>query len=180
VVGDLRFPVAGQHGLERRDIAGRLTRPEGPSRDLVAARDLLTSVVGRYPDLLFEDKGLSLALHYRRAPQLASHVHRVVRSLASRLGPGWVVQAGKRVVELKPAGRDKGAAVRDFMEEPPFTGRTPVFVGDDQTDEHGFAMVNRLGGHSVKVGPGPTAARWRLPDVAAVRAWLERRPGHPA
>ena len=61
-----------------------------------------------------------------------------------------------------------------FMSEPPFCGRIPVFLGDDLTDEHGFSAVNALGGHSVKVGPGRSAARWRLPDVHAVRSWLEQ------
>jgi trehalose 6-phosphate phosphatase len=82
------------------------------------------------------------------------------------------VQTGKRVVELKPAGKDKGVAVGEYMREAPFRGRCPVFIGDDLTDEYGFAMVNRLGGHSIKVGRGRTVARWRLRDVAAVRAWL--------
>jgi trehalose 6-phosphate phosphatase len=89
------------------------------------------------------------------------------------LGGAFCIQTGKRVVELKPAGRDKGEAVREFMGEAPFHGRPPVFVGDDRTDEYGFKMVNRLRGHSVKVGQGPSEARWRLRDVRAVRAWLE-------
>jgi trehalose 6-phosphate phosphatase len=62
--------------------------------------------------------------------------------------------------------------VLEFMDEEPFRGRTAVFVGDDVTDEYGFAAVNRLGGHSIKVGPGRTAARFRLRDVEAVRVWL--------
>src|SRR5262249_27620579 len=90
------------------------------------------------------------------------------------LGAGFCVQSGKRVVELKPAGKDKGIAVREFMREAPFRGRTPVFIGDDITDEYGFATVNRMRGTSVKVGPGRTVARWRLEDVRAVRAWLAR------
>jgi trehalose 6-phosphate phosphatase len=63
-------------------------------------------------------------------------------------------------------------AIAEFLDEAPFKGHTPVFVGDDLTDEFGFAMINRVGGHSVKVGEGESAARWRLPDAAAVRAWL--------
>jgi len=82
------------------------------------------------------------------------------------------MQAGKLVYELKPGGRDKGTAIEEYMREPPFAGRTPVFVGDDLTDEYGFEVVNRLGGHSVKVGPGASAARWRIADADAVRAWL--------
>ena len=83
------------------------------------------------------------------------------------------------VVELKPAGRDKGRAIAEFMAEPPFAGRTPVFIGDDVTDEFGFGVVHRLGGHAVKVGAGPSAARHRIADAAAVRErlalWAARR-----
>jgi trehalose 6-phosphate phosphatase len=60
----------------------------------------------------------------------------------------------------------------DFMGEPPFAGRTPVFVGDDASDEFGFASVNELGGHSIKVGAGETVAHWRLENVKAVQQWL--------
>jgi trehalose 6-phosphate phosphatase len=78
------------------------------------------------------------------------------------------------VVELRPSGIDKGAAIAEFMREEPFRGRIPVFVGDDATDEDAFAVVDALGGHSVKVGPGRTRARWRLDDTDAVRGWLAR------
>ena len=83
-----------------------------------------------------------------------------------------MLQPGKRVVELKPAGRDKGVAIADLMEEPPFVGRVPVFVGDDATDEFGFSVVNEMHGHSIKVGGGPTSARFRLKTVSAVKDWL--------
>jgi len=176
----IRFPVAGQHGVERRDAAGRISRHAFPSQELDWVRRRLADAAARHPGLLVEDKGLSLALHYRRAPRLAGYGHRLVRSLGARLGERYHVQTGKRVVELKPAGKDKGVAVLEFMQEEPFRGRTPLFVGDDVTDEYGFATVNRLHGHSVKVGPGRTVARWRLPDVRAVRAWLERAKGSEA
>src|SRR5207244_13246052 len=139
------------------------------------ARRGSAAAVARHPCLVLEGEGLSLALHYRRAPRLAGYAHRLARSLLVENGETFGIQGGKRVVEIKPAGKDKGAAVLEFMQEDPFRGRIPVFVGDDSTDEYGFATVNRLRGHSVKVGPGRTQARWHLRDVGAVRAW--RRQG---
>lgn len=173
LLGGLRLPAAGQHGTERRDAAGRITHHAFPTERLDWARDRLAQAVAHRSGLVLEYKGLSLALHYRRAPRLGGYAHRLVRSLAPRLGAQFCIQPGKRIVELKPAGKDKGAAVLEFMEEQPFKGRTAVFVGDDLTDEFGFATVNRLGGHSIKVGPGRTVARWRLRNVTAVRSWLE-------
>ena len=168
------FPAAGQHGMERRDAAGRVSRHAFPAHELHGVRQCLVDAVARHPGLLLEDKGLSLALHYRRAPRLAGYVHRLVHSLMTPLGARYCVLPGKRIVEVKPAGKDKGVAVQEFMQEVPFRGRTPLFMGDDLTDEYGFATVNRLGGCSVKVGSGRTVARWRLGDVRAVRAWLEQ------
>jgi len=170
----IRLPATGQHGIERRDARGRISRHPVSSGELDWARRRLGEAVARRPGLLLEDKGLSLALHYRRVPYLAGYAHRLVRSMLPQLGARYTIQTGKRVVELKPAGKDKGVAVLEFMAEEPFRGRMPVFVGDDATDEHGFATVNRLHGYSVKVGPGPTTARWRLRDVRAVQRWLEQ------
>lgn len=172
------LPIAGQHGHERRSAKGIVTQHRVSPRTLDAARHALRAAVGRHPKMLLEDKGLSLALHYRRAPQLAGAAHRAMQKAQTLLGEQYSVHHGKRVVELTPAGRDKGLAIRAFMREPPFRGKPPVFIGDDITDEHGFAMVNRLGGDSIKVGPGPTTAHWRLPSVTAVLAWLEH--GTPA
>ncbi|MFN8570637.1 MAG: trehalose-phosphatase [Gemmatimonadaceae bacterium] len=169
---EMRLPVAGQHGIERRDAGGRISRHPHPTHALDAARRELLAVSQRFPQLLLEDKGLTLALHYRGAPQLGGFVHRVMRGLQLQLGATYSMQSGKRVVELKPTGKDKGIAVLEFMSEAPFHGRTPMFIGDDATDEYGFAMINRLDGYSVKVGSGRTVARWRLADVKAVRGWL--------
>lgn len=169
---DTRFPAAGQHGIERRDHAGSINRHTFPTQPLEWARERLAAATTGKPGLLVEDKGLSLALHYRRAPRLAGYAHRVARSLLRHVGTHYTLQSGKRVVELKPAGTDKGVAVVEFLREAPFCGRTPVFVGDDATDEYGFATVNRLHGHSIKVGRGPTAARWRLSNAEAVQQWL--------
>ena len=79
------------------------------------------------------------------------------------------------VFEIKPTGVDKGAAIAAYLSERPFAGRTAVFVGDDASDEDGFAIVNRMGGHTVRVGDGTgTAARERVPAVADVLGWLRR------
>jgi trehalose 6-phosphate phosphatase len=167
------LPVAGQHGLERRDRHGRLWQHETPSSGLEHARERLAELVAEHEGLLLEYKGLSLALHYRGAPHLESVAHDTLHSLQHELGADFRVQEGKFVVELKPGGRDKGAAVLEFMAEEPLRGRRPVFVGDDATDEYAFAVVNDLHGISIKVGPGETAARWRLPGVGAVHEWLQ-------
>jgi trehalose 6-phosphate phosphatase len=169
-----KLPVAGQHGIERRDSHGRVTRHRFPTAKLAGVRGQLGQIAARHPGLILEDKELSLALHYRQQPALGSYVHRLMRTVQAEIGPDYSVQLGKRIVELKPSGRDKGQAVQEFMAESPFKGRRPVFVGDDVTDEHGFKVVNSLGGFSIKVGRGRSSARWRLAGVESVRAWLVR------
>lgn len=171
-LGSIRVPLAGQHGAERRDAAGVLRSLPARTEVPAAIRARLAAVVARHPGLLLEDKGRTLALHYRQAPRLAAYVHRLMGEVAAPQRDRLCLQKGKRVVELKPRGFDKGSAIAAFLAEAPFRGRRPVFIGDDVTDEHGFAAVNRLDGLSIKVGPGRTQARWRLPDVAAVRGWL--------
>jgi trehalose 6-phosphate phosphatase len=169
----LRLPAAGQHGCERRDAAGGVHLHAPDRATLARLRALFAAFAARHDGLLLEDKGASLAVHYRQAPELASEVHQAVAAALAHLPDAALrLQPGKCLVEVRPEGRDKGTAIRDFLREPPFRGRRPVFVGDDLGDEHGFAVVHRSGGIAVKVGPGPTRARHRLPDVASVRAWL--------
>ncbi|HEY5291788.1 MAG TPA: trehalose-phosphatase, partial [Burkholderiales bacterium] len=162
----------GQHGLERRDAAGRLWIHAAPPTAKCAIMEALAPVLARHPGLLLEDKGLTLALHYRLAPHLAAYAHRLMVRLAGAAGSGLEVQRGKRVAEVKPSGIDKGTAVAEYLAESPFRGRRPVFIGDDLNDEHGFAEVNKLDGISIKVGKGGSCARFRVRDVAAVRRWL--------
>lgn len=172
LLGMPRLPMAGQHGLERRDAAGRLWIHAAPPAAKCAIKEALAPVLARHPGLLLEDKGLTLALHYRLAPHLAAYAHRLMTRLLRNTDEELEIQKGKRVVEVKPAGIDKGTAVAEYMAESPFQGRYPVFIGDDLNDEHGFAEVNKLGGTSIKVGKGSSCARFRLSNVAAVRRWL--------
>lgn len=169
-------PAAGLHGLEWRDGAGMVGRMEAPP-GLDDIRRRLGREAEQTTGLLLEDKGLAVALHYRQAPGLADHVRHAAET-AIRDHPDYTLVSGKMVVEIKPRGADKGGAVAAFMRDAPFAGRRPVFVGDDITDEDGFAAVNRLGGISVLVGPPrETQARYRLPDIEACRAWLARAAG---
>ncbi|MGB5079331.1 MAG: trehalose-phosphatase [Burkholderiales bacterium] len=168
------FCVAGQHGAERRDAAGKLHRHRAPRARLRGVGQRLRRIAAKYPALELEDKGMNFALHYRLAPRLGPMLRKTMRELVKELGSHFELQTGKMVLEIKPTGVDKGSAILEFMREAPFRGRTPVFIGDDRTDEHGFRVVNRLRGHSIKVGRGRSEAHWRLPDAASVRAWLAR------
>jgi len=168
----LALPVAGQHGTERRGADGAIRRHEPPLENLARAAAALVRLTAAHSGLVLENKGMTLALHYRLAPGLRLLVEREMRALAAGLGDAFELQSGKFVMEIKPSGRDKGSAIAEFAAEAPFAGRRPVFIGDDLTDEPGFEVVNRAGGHSVKVGPGITHARWHLFDAAAVRRWL--------
>lgn len=168
------LPIAGQHGLQRRAANGSIHLHKASMRGLERLRRELARFVKRHPGLLLEDKGATLALHYRRAPELAGHVHRTLRNMLrmTAVSAEWRLQPGEKVLEIKPDGRDKGTAILEYMAEHPFKGRLPVFVGDDLTDEYGFVAATHLGGWAVKVGRGPTRAHYRLRDVAAVRDWL--------
>lgn len=163
--------VSAVHGLVRRDCDGRLhMHPAHP--ELAAAVAALRDFAHRDEGLIVEEKGPSVALHYRLAPARASEARVMADRLAERTG--LVLQDGDMVVELRPPGPAKGDGIRGFMEETPFQGSTPVFAGDDATDEHGFAEVARQGGYGVLVGrPRPTAARFGLRNVEDVLAWLE-------
>jgi trehalose 6-phosphate phosphatase len=170
----LTLPIAGQHGCERRDANGMLHLHAPARSTLTQLRKLLADFAAAHPGVMLEDKGATLAVHYRLAPDLAGEVHRTVESSVARAAPtGLTLQPGKQLIEVRPDDRDKGKAIRDFMAERPFLGRRPVFVGDDAGDEHGFAVVQRMrGGIGVKVGPGRTRAKYALNNVADVRRWL--------
>src|SRR5690606_11999196 len=145
---------AGVHGLQRRDAAGRLVTT-APHRALPRARAELEAFAAAWPGTLVEDKGAALALHYRLAPAAGPAARQLAATVAER--EGLALQPGDCVIELRTPGADKGSALRAFMAEPPFAGRTPVMVGDDLTDEHAFAAAEALGGFGVLVGlPRPT------------------------
>lgn len=174
----LRLAAAGQHGAERRTAAGAVQLRAPHAAHVEAIRRCVAAWVDGVDGLLVEDKGICVAVHYRQAPQREFEVRAALERCRERAGDAFELQPGKLVFELRPAGIDKGTAIRDFMAEAPFAGRIPLFLGDDATDEFGFAAINAMGGHAIKVGDGATMAGWRVPDVGAARAWLASILGH--
>ena len=163
--------VAGVHGLERRTALGHEVIATADP-DLPEAVAVFRALARAEPELLVEEKGLSVALHYRARPAACEAVREVARRLEA--ATDLVLQEGDMVAELRTAGADKGRAVEAFMAEWPFQGSRPIFVGDDLTDEDGFVAATAAGGYGILVGSArQTLARYRLADVPAVLDWLE-------
>lgn len=163
------FLLAGTHGLE---FARAGETPCAPPRSAAidAAQAAMEAFVADKPGLLVEHKSISVGLHFRGAPQWADACEALAKSLAV---DGLVIQRSKMLFELRPGGADKGSALHALMRESPMAGGTPLFIGDDVTDEDGFGAAVNLGGAGILVGPGrPTLAAWRLEQVAAVRHYL--------
>lgn len=163
--------VAAVHGLVRREPDGSVEE-HPPHPELAAATEALRGFAVRDSGLIVEEKGLSVALHFRLAGRCAQEARAFARGLAQETG--LTIQEGDMVEELRTPGPSKGDSVQDFMSRPPFAGARPAFVGDDATDEDGFRTAQALGGMGVLVGPPRrTLASRRLDGVEATLAWLE-------
>lgn len=167
----LKLPVAGVHGLTRRDVNGTFHEPQFDRAPLAALKAELTPLIAGEDGLLLEEKEGALVLHYRQRPDLED-VCTAAMEKAAGAHPSITLRLGKMVVEAVGYPTDKGRAIKSFMGEAPFQGRIPIFAGDDVTDEDGFAVVNRLGGFSVKVGAGDTNAPYRVENRDALLAWF--------
>jgi trehalose 6-phosphate phosphatase len=165
----LVLPCAGVHGAERRGASSRSAAQPLPELEAVA-RELQAFAAAR-TGLAVERKSVSVALHYRLAPELEADCRDAVVQ-ALQQAPGLRLLHGKRVLEVLPRTVGKGHAIEAFLQEPPFAGRRPMFVGDDITDEAGFELVQRRGGVAVKVGAGESRAACRIDSPGAVRRWL--------
>lgn len=167
-----QLAAAGVHGAELRLPDGERLASGAP--DLTRVRAGLEDFAVAHPGVLVEDKGVAVALHYRRAPHVAAAAIAAAEAAARDSHGALEVQHGKMVVEVRPAGADKGRALGTFMMHAPFAGRRPIAIGDDVTDEAMFATARTFGGMAVRVGPAnePTAASLHIADPAALRAWL--------
>jgi trehalose 6-phosphate phosphatase len=174
IFAPLQLPGVGGHGAEiRASPKGRADRGRAKPMSKEVKRRFAT-VAAASPGILVEDKGYSIALHYRLAPEMEEYVHKTVAAIGEELPDSFELLPGKAVIEIKPAGFDKGTAVRSLMRRRPFAGRRPVFVGDDTTDEAAFAVLPEFDGVGISVGrrvPGVAMCFDAPPDV---RMWLEQ------
>lgn len=165
--------AAGLHGLQRRRSDGSEDDMQPDPAVVEALHEHVAALAACLPHMRVEDKGTCIALHYREMPAQEQAVVAGASRIARQLS-GYETQLGNHIVEIKPAGVDKGRAVQAFLDEMPFAGRLPVYLGDDLTDEHAFAAVNACDGISIRVGNRePTQARFTLRHPNAVQAWLE-------
>jgi len=166
----LKLPAAGAHGTQVRpdpnSPIGHLTRPI-PAE----LRAQFVALADR-PGMFIEDKEVTLALHYRLLADPRLPADRVAAVEAAAAKAGFALLHGKKVLELKPAGTDKGTALRAFMKNPPFAGRTPLFGGDDVTDSYAFAVLGGLGGIGISVGRSFPGAAYQVPSPKDLRQWL--------
>lgn len=163
--------VVGSHGMEFMGRDGTTAPIDRPAA-LAEVEHAMSRLAGSHPGTLVEAKPLGVALHFRRCPSAEA----ACVSLASALAGAhdFDLQPGKMMVEVRAGGGDKGTALRRLMGEPDMAGTRPVFMGDDLTDEPGFAAAAELGGAGILVGKRrKSAALYRLDGVGDTLAWLE-------
>lgn len=171
LLSPLLLPLAGVHGTLRRSSDGRLHTNDVDDGIFREVLNELGDRLGTEKGILVEPKPGAVAIHYRARPDLEARCHEVLNAIVDG-NTGLRLQHGKMVAEILSGSINKGAAISAFLSEAPFAGRTPIFVGDDVTDESGFATVNDFGGISIKIGAGETVARYRIETRAQFHDWL--------
>jgi trehalose 6-phosphate phosphatase len=176
-----QYPVVGGHGAEMRlAIDSEAVASHAPPMDKELKRRL-AAIAKLSPGILLEDKGYSLALHYRLAPHAEKAIYEAVSLIRADLPNAPIeVLPGKCVCEIKPSGFTKATGVRELMTHEPFKGRRPIFIGDDVTDESVFAIVPEYGGLAFSVGRHAKGMAGYFDDPREVREWLARLVGDDA
>ncbi|MEA2975266.1 MAG: trehalose 6-phosphate phosphatase [Alphaproteobacteria bacterium] len=171
----LLLSAVGGHGAEIRLL------PDGPGHQQQALpldnklRRRFAAIAEPGDGIIVEDKGYSLALHYRLAPEKQRAIEDAVAAICADLPMAFVeVLPGKAVLEIKKVGFNKGSAIQYLMSHPPFAGRRPIFVGDDKTDDAAFAVLPEFDGIAISVGRMVPGVTQRFETPTDVRRWLER------
>jgi trehalose 6-phosphate phosphatase len=175
IMKPVQLPAVGGHGAEIRllasgDVQAAEVRPMDPH-----LKKRFTAIGNYAPGILIEDKGYSLALHYRLAPEAERYIFDSVAAIRADLPEAPIeVLNGKFVVEIKHEGFSKATAVRALMQQEPFAGRRPIFLGDDVTDESVFAIMGDIDGIAYSVGRKAQGVAGHFDSPHDVRQWLER------
>ena len=174
LLAPLRLPAAGQHGAESRlSESRRIAAPPSAMLGSILARTY--AYAKQHAAIYIEDKGASAAIHYRGAEDERDRLQSLLKDAVAQSAGAFDLLESHLAFDIRPSDANKGRAVTWFMAAPPFAGRIPVFIGDDSTDEDGFAAVLALRGHAIKVGERrPTIAPWNFRNPAALREWLDR------
>ncbi|OOT49911.1 trehalose-phosphatase [Acinetobacter pittii] len=167
----IEVPIAGLHGLDIYFDSGNYIRPDLSSINFKKLKQDITKNCDKHPELLIEDKGYSIALHYRKNPNLENNAINIMQRINLNY-PQLKINRGKFVVELIPNQADKGRAIKTILNHLDLPAVLPIFIGDDLTDESGFTYINQQSGLSIKVGPGETQAKYRLKDINNVADFL--------
>jgi trehalose 6-phosphate phosphatase len=168
----LRLRVSGVHGAEIRFDPDGSTAPavaNGLPQSLLAA---LRRAVESFPGAFVEDKRFSFTVHYRLAPSAEGPLRNIVEGLVDSIPTRVDIMDAHCAIEIKSPCFDKGGAIATFLSTSTFSGRKPIFVGDDTTDESGFALVSARGGCAYSVGRPRPGAIGSFSAPQAVRGWL--------
>lgn len=166
---NLHLTLVGSHGLELRGAEGKVLQSFEYTGPLVEAANALSSLAAEF-NLLMERKPGAVAVHYRDRPEVGSRVRHSVSSIASMLG--LKSMNGHMVSEITPQGINKGTSIMHLMKRAPFSGRVPVMIGDDTTDEDGFEMAQSIGGFGARIGNDRTCAKYQFKDRPSALSWL--------
>jgi trehalose 6-phosphate phosphatase len=174
IFAPLQLPAIGGHGAEMRLSPGKSNgKLQPPSLD-PRVKQRFASIAQLGPGILLEDKGYSLALHYRLVPEKETLVREKAAEIQASLPSQSIeILPGKLMLEIKPSGFTKGTAVRELMAHAPFAGRRPIFIGDDITDATVFEIMPEFDGVSASVGDVP-GATYSFEHPSEVRRWLDQ------
>lgn len=173
IFAPMQFPAVGGHGAEMRlAMENESVAAHAPPMEKELKRRL-AAIAKISPGILLEDKGYSLALHYRLAPHAEQAIYDAVSAIRADLPSAPIeVLPGKSVCEIKHSGFTKATGVTELMTHPPFSGRRPVFIGDDVTDETVFAIMPAMNGLAFSVGRHALGVSGHFDEPRDVRAWL--------
>ncbi|MEO4184301.1 trehalose-phosphatase [Acinetobacter pittii] len=167
----IEVPIAGLHGLDIYFDSGNYIRPDLSQINFEKLKQDIQKSCEKHPELLIEDKKYSIALHYRKNPDLENHAINIMQQINLN-HPHLKINKGKFVIELIPNQADKGKAIKTILNHLNLPSVFPIFIGDDLTDESGFVFINQQSGLTIKVGSGETQAKYRLKDIDNVANFL--------